>query len=1598
MNSPRLSLFLTILIACFFIISSCDLFSNKPQVDSYEFSDSLINIDQGSTAPLTLSVSPTNSVSKLSFNYSSSNSSIATVSGTGLTALVTGVSAGAAIITCSSPETGSTTTCAVTVNDVGVANGTITVDSTSITTPIGVPVVLNAKYNGGTAAQQKTLTWRSAVPTVGQLIGSGTSTVFMPAAIGSTVVSVSIPQTDANANIIVTVTSSITSLPYIKCSSPISQLIVGNSLLITASVSGGSPADTQALTWLSTDSTICTVEGSGGSALLSAISPGTCTLLINSPNYAPVSVKVIVSSAAASGITLLSTASSALNLISGINSTCNVTLDSSIAGFAAQTTWSTSNSSILQVYGSGTSVVLIPLSSGLATITVTNPKVPSPLNIYCSITGSAQGSSISVSSTTNLLQVTPGTQSTVNATLVNGAPGQDQGITWTSSDPSIVSVFGGGPVAILTANAIGTAHVVLSSPLTASSFTIYVNVSATASGNFTISTANTLQQLVTGIPQVVTVTTSTNTPASYNSLTYTSSDPTKMIVVGAGKSVLLKPLAAGTVTLTVNSPNASYPLQLVCDISSSGGTQTITPSTTIQQMSVGTTKILSAGITSGVLADLNSLVWTSSDPTIVSLIGNGESCLLTANKIGIAQITISSEQAPSATIYVQVSGSGITYYLSTSTTIVNLTAGQNQAVMATLQNGTSIDQSGITWTPADPSICSVFGSGNTVQLQPKTAGQTYITISSPKAAQSINMYINVSAIAADAIFLTCDSSYVDLLPNAKQTLNATLNGGNTTDQGLIKWQSSNTSVFTILGSGSSAKLTAVGVGNAQLIITNPISSNTLYIPVSVSTSQEIITLNKSNIALLIGGGSPTATLNASITNSQQSDYAAIVWTVNTPDSNNPCVAIIGAGASITVSALNAGSGSIIASLPNGSFAVCYYTVSYNYQLYFTDDASGDYLEPGSTSNHGLFVLPSNSNITVLSSNPEIATGSFSFGSGSINITAGNIEGTCTITISANGLDLYLPVTVKWKHTFSITGLPSILGAPAMANGQIIPYSVSAKIHPSMDSASLTFSGYDSSIIGTIIWEPDSLGSELGKLVITPASAASVGTGTIKITDVNASISQNISYNLNYSPSISVPQSSYSIYVGDAATAVPITYFPSVGSLSVSSSNSSVDASIGGQSVLLSSTNAGSSNITVTVTIGSNSKSYSFNVTSQYHSSFVITNSDGTPASGIDGSTPLVLPPGQGSLSIAVFNFTYYKYKAGIPDNTVTVVGDQSKIAATVNTLTNGTGTITIAANIPDAALQTLTFTCEGIQHTLTFDIKPQYALSDFTNAVTATASSPQDVNLSLYPIFANTDELISPMANPVTANSSWFIIPLSYSPAMLDVATGLAKVPTITSTGTVISSISWQPYGHDYGDGVPASKLQGTHGEQGYLHFRLTGEGTGTIIISYGDAGNAAKITYHIVSDYGDDPRPWLNMAVSGGQGTVTKASNTQYTSNIRLTGSGNMQSSGSPGSGTVTGGGQTTVASYYGTLNLKGVMAFGMEPVFSNVTTDFTESTTSFSGGSYCYKNEYYYNGAHYPVTWYSTSNYGGNSTTMSLLYKGKYWLIAISNTGSIY
>ena len=219
---------------------------------------SVSTLEIGGTLELIPTIEPEDA-DDLTVNWTSSNSTVATVNNNGI---VTAISPGTATITVTTQDGEFTANCVVTV-----AFATITLNKTTLTMQVSTTETLTATVLPASASN-KTKTWSSSNPSVASVTSNGTVTAHQ---IGSAVISVTTADTNQPATCNVTV-----STVSVELNESTKTMNKGTTFQLTATVYPEN-APNRDVTWtnVTNNPTVATVNSNG---VVTAIGDGTATI------------------------------------------------------------------------------------------------------------------------------------------------------------------------------------------------------------------------------------------------------------------------------------------------------------------------------------------------------------------------------------------------------------------------------------------------------------------------------------------------------------------------------------------------------------------------------------------------------------------------------------------------------------------------------------------------------------------------------------------------------------------------------------------------------------------------------------------------------------------------------------------------------------------------------------------------------------------------------------------------------------------------------------------------------------------------------------------------------------------------------------------------------------------------------------------------------------------------------------------------------------------------------------------------------------------------------------------------------------------------
>ena len=403
-------------------------------VTSVTVSPATANLVVGGTQYLRFTVAPSDATWP-AITWSSSDTSVATISA----GIVTAVSPGTAIMTATAVDgSGVSGSATITVTPPAPTLVTsVTVNPTAASIIVGGTQVLTASVAPSNAAQ-RAVTWSSSASSVATVTQDGTVTAVAPGTATITATAVDGSGKAGSATITVTPPAP-TLVTSVTVNPTTASITLGGSQDLAVTVA---PADAtqQDVTWASSNTTVATVTQDG---TVTGVAPGSATITATAVDGSGVTGSTTVTvTAALTLVTSVTVNPATANIVVG--ETQNLT--ASVAPSDATDpgiTWSSSDTSVATVTQDGTVTAVSPGTAvitaaavdtsrvtGSTTITVTAP-APTPVT---SVTVNPAATSIIVGETQALtVTVTP-------------ADATQQDVAWTSSNTSIATVTQDGTV------------------------------------------------------------------------------------------------------------------------------------------------------------------------------------------------------------------------------------------------------------------------------------------------------------------------------------------------------------------------------------------------------------------------------------------------------------------------------------------------------------------------------------------------------------------------------------------------------------------------------------------------------------------------------------------------------------------------------------------------------------------------------------------------------------------------------------------------------------------------------------------------------------------------------------------------------------------------------------------------------------------------------------------------------------------------------------------------------------------------------------------------------------------------------------------------
>ena len=457
--------------------------------------------------------------------------------------------------------------------------------------------------------------------------------------------------------------------------------------------------------------------------------------------------------------------------------------------------------------------------------------------------------------------------------------------------------------------------------------------------------------------------------------TYSSSDDTIASVSNNGVITAHK---VGEATITVNAfgQTLSADVEVVAHITEI----TITGAKT--ELEKGEEIQLAAEIAPEDTNDDKTLTWESSDTSVAAVNGSGR---VTAVGGGDTIITATSWNNVVGTYNIKV----VVPMTDFTADVEELTLekGTNRKVNTTIAPEDTTESKVITWTSSSNAVATVSSDGTITAI----AGGDAVITGTLENQRKVTINVHV-VVPLESIEL--DKESIELTPTQKQTLHATINPEDTTEDTTITWASDNAEVATVSG----GEVTAVAPGTAT--ITATIGTKSDSVTVKVLKPIENFTISENEVTL---NRNATKKLTVTITPEDAEEDKTVTWTSSNPES----VSVASDG---TITGLKGTQSpvTITGTLANGKTVTCAVTVIVAIED-ITLNKTSTTINKNATEKLSVTITPEDTSepttVTWTSNNEEVATvasdgtvTAHKAGTATITATVGAFSKNCAVNV------------------------------------------------------------------------------------------------------------------------------------------------------------------------------------------------------------------------------------------------------------------------------------------------------------------------------------------------------------------------------------------------------------------------------------------------------------------------------------------------------------------------------------------------------------------------------------------------------------------------
>lgn len=710
-------------------------------------------LQKGSTENLVVNYSPADTTDNKTFTYEVTSGDAVTVDEDGK---ITAVKNGNAVVkvTAFGKEL---------IANVTVVNHITKVTITATKTEIAKEeeLQLSADITPADTSDDKTLTWDSSnkdaaiVDQNGKVTGvSGGKTTITATSknnvVGSIEIEVVVPMTGFRTN----------DDPLV--------LSKGDTHDVTYEILPGDTTESKEITWNSTNNDVATVNN----GLITAVGGGSAVITGTLPNQRQITINVTVNVPLES----ISLDKENIDLFPTQTQTLNLTINPSDTTDTSEVTWTSDTKGVATVENG----VVTAVAAGDAIITVTKGTKSDTVNVHVK----KPIESFVISKTETTLNRNQSEQLTVN--IIPEDAEEDKNVTWSSSDPTSVSVDQTGKITGLK----GTqSPVTITAKLpNGSEQTCMVTVVVLINDISLNKTETTINK---GKTDTLTVSFDPEDTSESKDVTWETSDPN----VATVNNGVVTAVGAGNATITATVGTHSK----VCAVTVEVPIESVTINKEDFELNRGSNETLTATINPSDATGDKTITWESSNNNVATVDSNGKVTAVGAGEATITAKAGNKSDTVKVTVVVPITS------FTTPEESFELVKHTSKTISTTVNPNDTTESTDITWTSSNDAVATVDTNGKVTGV---SAGTAIIT---GKISEKWKVTVTVTVTIIPVESITISKDKLDMKKNETEPLSVSYSPTNATEVTDVIWTSSDDTVARV---DSDGKVTALKEGTA----------------------------------------------------------------------------------------------------------------------------------------------------------------------------------------------------------------------------------------------------------------------------------------------------------------------------------------------------------------------------------------------------------------------------------------------------------------------------------------------------------------------------------------------------------------------------------------------------------------------------------------------------------------------------------------------------------------------------------------------------------------------------------------------------------------